>query len=68
MPSGVGRIVRRGDFLETLERGDHALVGGHAAGEVLAEDGLEADAVQIGRERTWPAALSSARQSSIARP
>ena len=46
---GVRRIVRRGDVLESLERGDHPLIGGHTAGEIAAQHRLEADAVQIRR-------------------
>ena len=46
---GVGRIMSRGDVLETLERSDHPLISGHAAGEIAAQHRLEADAVQIRR-------------------
>ena len=45
---GIGRVVRGRDLLEALERGNHPLVGGDAAGEIAAQHRLEADAVQIG--------------------
>ena len=41
--------MRGSDFLETVERGDHAGIGAHATGEVAAEYGLETHAVQVGR-------------------
>src|SRR5690606_19360014 len=38
----VGGVVRGGDFTETFQRLDHAIVGRHTARQVPAEHGLEA--------------------------
>ena len=59
--------MRGGELAEALERGDDALVGGNAARQVLAEDGLEAHAVQVGG-RAHVAGGLELREAVVDRP